>query len=132
MMARLFLDVALVALLTLVGVAIQTWPTGTPGQNFIATWNPVLWLASCGVIGFLAAPFVMQLELRQWRWLFDLVLSVVLAVFFMVVAARISRPDDDFGSVFLVAIFVFLIPGIFVSCVAYGAAFLFLGWWNAR
>ena len=93
-----------------------------PGRDFISLWNPVLWFAWCGVLGLAAFPFVVRFNLPRWWWLLDLGGCIALAVILRLVMVKIFRPHDDFNIVSLVALFVFLIPGILISFIAYSLA----------
>jgi len=90
---------------------------GLPGRDFVASWNPVLWLVWSGLVACGSTLIVLAgwVGKYRWGWMIDLVLVTILAVSSVVAITRILRPADDLISVLFAAAWLYLVPALIIN-----------------
>jgi hypothetical protein len=132
-MTRVGLDAAVCTVLSVYACLLQMWLIlRLPGDGFVASWNPLLWIVASGLVAF-GSTFIVLTNWagdRQWAWIIDLIVMNIVAIFSMVVLVRILRPADDFISVLLVATLFHLVPALMVNLVVFLLMTLIDRWRN--
>lgn len=89
---------ALLACLALTKINVGSYAVGAAALAAILTWGPLWsrrWLRWAGVLGLLAAPFlIMYPDLRQ-EWVRDLLALELLSFAAIAIAANTARPGDE-------------------------------------
>jgi hypothetical protein len=132
-MTRAGLDIATWTLLSLFACLLQIWLIFRfPGYDFVASWNPALWTVWSGLVGFGFTIIVLAgwIGEYRWKWMIDLLVANLLAVFTVIVLVRILRPADDLISVVVVATLFHLVPAVIVNLALFVLMTLINSWRN--
>jgi hypothetical protein len=134
-MTKTVLDIVVCILLALFECLLQTWDKlGLPDDDFISSWNHILWVVWSGLVTFVSTLIVLAGRVGEyrWRWMIDLIIVNVLAVYSVVVVVKVLRPAEGLLSIFMGATWFHLVPAFIGNLVVFILMILIDSWRRQR